>query len=106
MIVADFDVFERTDCVVGEHRYGAVQRNQIGSDRLGVNSHEAYRQAGCLFTGKARLEESDYALLLFADTDQENIRLAAVRFGFDLPVDVELFRGENRHAAPGEERRT
>src|ERR1700683_4021772 len=106
MISSDFDVFQRSNRVVREYRNRAIERNQIGGDSLRVDPHEPDRQARRLFSGQSRLKQSDDALLLFAHAQQQNARFASVRFRFRVPVDVQLFRGKDWNAAPGQEWRT
>jgi hypothetical protein len=43
MILADVDLIEHTERVVGEHGERAVERDQVGRDRLLVDAHEAHR---------------------------------------------------------------
>ena len=60
-----------------KHRERAIERDQIGRDRLAVDAHEAHRKARRDFAGNARLEQADHALLLLAGADQQD--LAAFR---------------------------
>ena len=58
------DLFENAQSVVRQHGGRAVERDQIGSDRLAVDAHEANRQTGRDFSRNAGLEQTDDALFL------------------------------------------
>src|SRR5580700_9294071 len=93
MIIAHFDVLENGNSVLGQHRGGAIERNQVRTDRLAADAHETHREARRLFAGKTRLEKADDALLLFAHAQEENAGLSAGRGGFAFPIDVNLVGG-------------
>ena len=49
MIVSDLYVLEHTQRVFGKHCRGAIQRHQVGSNRVAVNPHKTDGKAGSLF---------------------------------------------------------
>src|SRR3954451_14950429 len=65
MVLAEFDVLQHRHGVVGQHRERAVQRDQIGRDRLAVDAHEADGEAGTLLARQVRLIQADHALAGF-----------------------------------------
>ena len=86
MVLSDFYILEHTQCIFDQHRCGAIQRHQVGGDRVAVNTHETDGKAGSLFAGQSGLKESHYALLSFAGAQQQDI-------GLPCPVDVSLSVG-------------
>src|ERR1700722_8718558 len=100
MVVTHFDVIERGNRVIDQHGSRAVQRNQVRRERLVADAHEPHGQSRRLLARKTRLEQSDHALLLFADAEQQDARLAAVGFWLRLTVDAQLVGGDQRNAAP------
>src|SRR5713101_7999121 len=98
MVVSHADVLENAESIFRENGQRAIQRDQVRSDRLVVDAHEANRQAGRHFTGDSGLEQSDYALLLLAGPPQKDTCL--------LAFDRDLVGGHQRKSAPGQERRT
>jgi hypothetical protein len=56
MIVSEFDIIERGNRVIDEHRGGAIQRNQIRRQRVIADAHEAHRQPRCLFARQPGLK--------------------------------------------------
>src|SRR5580698_4111838 len=77
MVAADFNVLEYSQRVIGQDRGGAIERNEIGGDRLAIDAHEADGQARRDFAGDARLEQPDNALFLLAGAQQQDAGLAA-----------------------------
>ena len=51
MELADLNVVEQSHGVVSQQCEGAVERYEIRGDGATIDSHEAHRQAGTLFTG-------------------------------------------------------
>src|ERR1700736_723302 len=67
MVLSYVDIFEQRNRIVREHGSGAVERDEIGRESAFVDSLEANRQPGTLFSWKSWLEETNHALLLFPD---------------------------------------
>src|SRR5258708_18376020 len=99
MVVADLNVLEHAERVLGEYRRRAVQRDQIRGDRVAIDTHEAHRETGGLLARQTRLEQTDDALLLLSSTQQQDVRLPCL-------VDAQLIGGNQRHATPGQKGRT
>ena len=97
MVFVDLHVVEDGQCVFRMDSQRAIERNQIGGDGIAVDAHEAYRQAGALFAWQARLIQTDDALALVADAQEQDLGLAF--------LDRHLVRRDQRDAAPGQELR-
>src|SRR5262245_54163373 len=74
MVLADLDVLEHAERVVGQHRRRAVERNQVRRGAALVDAHETHREARAGFAGDAGLEEADHAALLLAGAKEQDVR--------------------------------
>src|ERR1700678_2778191 len=99
MILSDFYILEHTQSVFDQHGCGAIERHQVGGDRVAVNTHETDGKAGSLFAWQSGLKESHYALLSFAGAEQQDT-------GLPCRVNIHLVGGNQRNASPGQEWRT
>src|ERR1700730_6655632 len=106
MVVSDLDVFERGDGVVHENGCGTVERDQVGSQGLAADAHEADRQTRRLLAWESGLEKPDHALFFFSDAKQKNIGFSASSLLLGVSVDIELVARNQGNSAPGNEWRT
>ena len=56
MILADIDILEHAQCIVGQDRERAIERDEIRGDGLIVDTHEADGKALCQFARQTGLE--------------------------------------------------
>src|SRR5262249_51553768 len=97
MVLADVDVLEHGDGVLGQHGGGAVERDQVRGRAPLVDPHQAYGQARGDLAGDPGPEEADHTALLVAGADQQDVRLSA--------LDLQLVARDEGEPPPREERR-
>src|SRR6185369_11054484 len=95
MVSVDRDVVENRQRVLRQHGQGAIERDQIGRDRLVVDAHEAHGKAEALLAGQVRLEESHYSLPYFSRAHEQDVGL--------LGRQGHLVRRHQGDPAPGQE---
>ena len=73
VIIANFDVLEHGDGVVGKGGQREVLREQIRGYTKLVKTHQTGAQRRGYLTGNTALVQTDNALVLFANTHEDNL---------------------------------
>ena len=76
VVVADFDVFQDAQGVVGQHGTGEVERQEVRGHAQAVEPHQAGGEAGHDLARDAGLVQTDDALVGLADPQQQDARRA------------------------------
>src|SRR6185437_11957606 len=95
MVVSDLDVFEHSKCILGQYGGRAIERDQIGSDRIAIDAHKTYGKAWSLFTCQTWLEQAYHSLFLLAGAQQQDI-------GLSRGIDAKFVGGNEGDAPPGQ----
>ena len=73
MVLIHADAFENAESIFSENGQRAIQRDQVRSDRLVVDAHEAHGKAQALLAGQVRLEESHHSLPCLSRAQEQDV---------------------------------